>query len=447
MRRASIVALLLVLIAAAVEAQAVNPPQRVTRPPRAQGTTRSLQLDTSLFGGYDHNLGSSDVPAIDATSDPSTFRGWGSAGVKFSIAGVRRSLDVGAGATANTVRNRAGSASSGPVYGTNANAGFQTQLGGATTFALSNTATRTPYYSMGLFSALPQGSYSPDANPVNGIIDGHLWFLNSSATVSRSMSRRLTTSVSYSYQRNLYEGGSTDLDAEQHSAVVSMGQQISRTIQLQGSYHVASRGAAQGGVQYDGLAHGFSLGFSKSQQLGPSRALRISVGGGAELIDAGSTRRYWQPTYNASLGTDIGRSWVVSANYTQTSTMLASPLSAPDSYLTQTAVISVGGSLLDNLDLTLNTGAARGEIAAINSVTGSTGRYTALNSSLQVRVQVLSGLSAVVSTNYYRSELNGAAKQFLLSSGDFERASTRVGFTWNVPLLGPAQSGRRPRGR
>jgi hypothetical protein len=37
--------------------------------------------------------------------------------------------------------------------------------------------------------------------------------------------------------------------------------------------------------------------------------------------------------------------------------------------------------------------------------------------------------------NYYRSELTGAAKQFLISSGMFQRMSMRLGFGWDAGLL------------
>jgi hypothetical protein len=245
----------------------------------------------------------------------------------------------------------------------------------------------------------------------------------------------------------LYEGGSTDMSNEQHSAFVNVGQQVSRTIQLEASYHASSRGAVQSGLNYNGLAHGFTLGLRKSQPISRTRTLAVAVGGGAELIDTGGTKRYWQPTYNASIETDIARTWVVSANYLRTSAMLYSPLSTPDSYVTQSALISLGGDLFTNVDLAVNLGASRGEVAAVNSLTGIPGRYTGLNSSVQVSIRMMAGLSAVVSANYYQSELNGAAKQLLLSADNFQRVSVRTGFTWNVPLLNPGRGRRAPRGR
>jgi hypothetical protein len=196
---------------------------------------------------------------------------------------------------------------------------------------------------------------------------------------------------------------------EDHSASLDVTQQFSESTGLRGSYRVMKHGADQAGFQYDGFTHGFSLGFQMSQPISRTRSLAIAVGAGADLVNTSGNNRYWQPTYNASLGTDIARSWVVSANYSQTSAMLYSPLSAPDSYLTQTAMLSVGGDLSRILSLVVNVGASMGDVAAGNSVTGLPGHYVGLNSGVQLSTRLWSGWSAVVSGNYYRSELSGAA--------------------------------------
>jgi len=458
MTRGVVLALLAVPImgGATLEAQAVDPPPRVTKPPSTQGTTSSLQLGTSLFGGYNRNLVSTKAQAPTATIEPNAFTGWGSANLRYTLSSGARSLEVGGGATANT-NNNAGRvaantnnsvANSGPVFGANANVGFRTPLGRGATLALSQSASRTPYYSMGLFGGLPPGIYSPDSNPINGIVDGHLLALGSSVAVGYELTRRTSTSVSYAYRKNLHEGGqSSEMSYDDHSASLGVTQQISESTGVTGSYRIMKHGADQAGFQYDGFTHGFSLGFQRSQQLSRTRSLAIGVGGGADLVNTDGSNRYWQPTYYASLGTDIGRSWVVSANYSQTSAMLYSPLSAPDSYLTQTAILSVGGDLSRTLSLVVNVGATMGDVAGANSVTGSPGHYVGVNSGVQLSTRLWSGWSAVVSGNYYRSELSGAAKQFLVSSGDFQRTSVRGGLTWNVPLLNSGRSGRPPRER
>jgi hypothetical protein len=441
MTRVAFLALLTVVFVSSAAAQTMDPPPRVTRPPRTQGTTHSLSLGTSLFGGYDH----SQYPAGTLVTDPSivtgasiqpgTATGWGSARLNYSMDSDSRSFSLGAGGTANTNSN---SANDGPVYGLTANAGFSTSLWRSMSFSVSQNASRSPYYSTGVFGALPPGSYSPDSNPVNGIVDGHLTALTSAATLSYPLTRRTNTSFSYSYHTGLHDGSSS-FSNEDHSFGLNVGQQITRTIGSQVAYRLAKRQAHQTGLIWDGLQHGLTYGLNWSVPLGRSRTLAASVGGGADLVDM-NTGRYWQPTYYASLGTDIARTWSVSTNYSQVTAMLYSPLAPPDSYLTQTLGLGVGGNLAGNLALVVHVGATKGDVGAIQSITGSSGHYIGLSAGTQLSVQLPGGWSAVMSTNYYKSELSGAASQLMQSAGIFERKAVRGGFTWSMPLL---NSGRR----
>jgi hypothetical protein len=126
--------------------------------------------------------------------------------------------------------------------------------------------------------------------------------------------------------------------------------------------------------------------------------------------------------------------------------MLYSPLAAPDSYLTQTLTFGVGGDLTGNLDVGVHIGASRGEVQANQSITGSAGHYYGLNAGAQFSVRLSAGWSAVVSGSYYSTELDGAAAQFVRSSGDYTRTTLLGGIKWNVPLLEPRRTGRRSPG-
>jgi hypothetical protein len=291
--------------------------------------------------------------------------------------------------------------------------------------------------------------YSPDGNPINGIVDGYLMSLSSVASLGYSLTRRTSTGVSYTYQRSLHEGGRTSvMSNKDHSAAVNVSQQITRSVSTQGSYRVAKRSGDQAGIQFAGYTHTVTYGFGVSVPITRTRTLAISAGGGATATENGSTERYWQPTYYASLAGDIGRSWVVAANYLQISAMLYSPTAAPDSYLTQSLVISAAGDLTGRLSLVINTGASTGDIAAINSITGSAGRFTGANAGVQLTMSLTDDLSAVGSVNYYRSELSGAANQLMVpASGDFRRAAVRAGLTWDLPLLSTGRVPRAPRRR
>ena len=56
------------------------------------------------------------------------------------------------------------------------------------------------------------------------------------------------------------------------------------------------------------------------------------------------------------------------------------------------------------------------------------------------------GWSATTSATYYRSELRGAAKQFTLTTGDFQRASIWAGLSWSTMLHESPRGQRRAQG-
>ena len=451
-----LVVLTIVLAASRVaEAQVLTPPPRVTprppQPPQARGV-RSLQADTTLFGGYDRNLTNAlQAPGVPFSLD--NYRGQGAASLQYSI-GSRggQTLNVGGGADVmtrtTTATTTSASGNPGATYGFNGTAGFSTPMGSSTNIFLSSNASRNPYYSMGVFGSLPPGtSYLPDASPVNGIFDGYLWSLMSSAGISKNWARRTGSTLNYYYQQSLYKGGTQqNTEYAVHSVSATVNQQISQMIGLHVGYNIADRSGNQTGLQYDDRTQGFTVGVSATHPISQSRTLSIRVNGGANQINS-SSGHYWQPTYSGTLGVDIGRTWVASATYFQTSYFLSSPLSAPDSYLSQSLMFSVGGNLSNNVNLVLTTGASQGEVAAVNSITGTSGDYSGLVSGGQLSFGLAAGWSARISLNYYKSELSGAAKQFVPTTGAFERASVWAGVTWSGRLYESPRSERPGRGR
>jgi hypothetical protein len=439
--RAVILVLVVVPIGApAAAGQTMDPPPRVTQPPRTGGTTQSLGFDSSLFVGFDPG----SVPGAGVLTNPSnrpnTLTGWGSANLRYSIDAGSRAFSVGGGATASSNS----SATDGPVYGSSLNASFSTPLWQGLSFSISESVGRAPYYTTGVFGGVPPGWYAPDSNPVNGIFDGHLLSFSSTASLGYSATRHTGLSFNYAYMTSLHEGSSNFSNAD-HSFGLSVTQQITRSIGTRLSYRTALRQAEQSGLSYDGMSHGFTYGINLSQPIGATRTLAIAFGGGVDLVDLG-TDQYWQPTYFGSIGTDIGRSWSVHGNYSLQTLMLYSPLSAPDAYATHTLTFGVGGDLARSLGLGVHFGASRGEVQANQSITGSAGHYYGVNGGAQLSVRLSAGWSAVMSGNYYSSLLDGAAAQSVRASGDYTRTTLLGGFRWNVPLLDPRRTGRRAPG-
>ena len=451
MSRKIVLAVLGVLAATgAVNAQVLTPPPRVAQTQRTDPTptTHTLLLNGSLLGGYDDNVSPADqLQAPDVVFRQSSYTGSGSANLRYSLANGSRALDVSGGGTANAYTNVGGD--SGPLYGTDASVSFRTPIGARNSLSLSQSVNRSPYISMGLFnSVVPTGpvAYDPNGNPLNGLIDGNILSLASVVSVARTWARRTNSTLSYNFQNSMYRGGSVEFSDKSHAASLAVSQQFWRSTAVQGSYNVVLRGARQIGVSYDGLTHGLALGFTTTRPITRTRTLLIAAGGGADLVDVTGGSRFWQPSYYGRLGIDLGRSWNVSASYSQATSLLHTPLSAPDSYLTQTGVLSVGGNLGSRMDVVVNGGFTRGEVDAINSAVGAAGDYTAYTAATQLRARLTNWWSALVGVNYYESELSGAAQQFLQSSGHYERTSVRAGLSWTVPLYASVRIRRPQRG-
>jgi hypothetical protein len=76
-------------------------------------------------------------------------------------------------------------------------------------------------------------------------------------------------------------------------------------------------------------------------------------------------------------------------------------------------------------------------------LTGIDGKFIGITAGAQLSVSLMSSLSAVVSTNYFKSELQGAANLFGFTTSVYQRNSFRVGLNWSLPLYD--SSTRRPR--
>jgi hypothetical protein len=430
-----------------IEAQTMTPPPRVTaRAPQPQTrTTHALDMNSTFFGGYDRNL-TNALQAPGVQFEKENYTGQGSAGLSYSMGKGARNLLLGG--NGNVMTRTSVTRAQRAVYGFNANGSYTQPLSSKAGLFLSQNASRNPFYSQGLFGSLPPGvNYLPDSNPVNGIFDGYLWMMSSSAGMNTTWTSKTTTGLTYYYQRSLHEGGTRqDTRYAVHSGTLSLTQQITQSTGLRFGYQIASRSGDQTGLQYDDVTHGFTVGVSTSHAVSQSRTLSVSVNGGANQINTQS-RHYWQPTYYGSVGIDIGRSWVATTTYYQTSYFLSSPLSAPDSYLSQSLTVSTGGNLSRNVGLVFNVGATRGEVAAQNSVTGTSGDYIGFVTGAQISFGLGGGWSATTSANYYQSELRGAAKQFLPTTGAYQRAALWAGLSWNALLYESPRGTRERRGR
>jgi len=428
----------------------VPPPTRTVRTVNPNRPTQTLGLRLDLLGGYDRN----EVPPAPSQPTqqttvaqptvnfrPSSYRGSGTATLRYQRSTASRSLNLGGSGGANIYSSNGyanvSGAAPGPIYSSSANGSFTSSLGRKNTLALTQSVSRSPYMAFGLFNQQTAGTivYDADGNPVNNLIDGYTIAVNSTASLGRSWARGASTTVTYGYQRRTDERSAVDLYQNDHSGTLSYVQSLGRSIGFNLSYHVANRQAQQVGLERHDVVHGVTGGMQARIGISRSRALTLAGGGGADLIDvAGFANRYWQPNFYGNLGVDIGRSWVVSAHYSQASSVVNSPISTPDSYLTQSGVLSTSGGIGRRVDVVVNAGFTSGNVDAVHSVAGASGDFTGVTGAAQVRTALTSRWSLLVGVNYYRSELSGAASQFLQTPSDFQRTSVRLGMSWSIPL-------------
>ena len=454
--RSTLASFVVLLAAAPAAAQVLQPPPRASRPVLGTGrpqnpnaATHSLDLGVDLLGGYNVN----HVPPLETLTPekifrPSSYTGSADVNLRYALAKNGRGLNVSGGGQANAYTNVGGG--SGPFYSTNVNASGHTPLGAGFNLSLSQSANRSPYASMGLFSnTLVPGQavvYDAEGNPVNGVIEGNTLTMNSAAALSRSITRGTSATVRYGYFNSRHDGLSP-FSQKNHQGAVDVGAQIAQRATVNFTYRVADRDAQQSGVRRRDLHHGIQAGFATGRQISATRTLSGSVGGGADRTHDGN-QEHWSPAWYATVAVDLYRSWNLTANYRQTSVLVSSPLIAPDAYLTHAFVLGSGGQLARWLELVLNAGYTTGNAGAFTSAAGVPGSYRGYTGTAQFRAALAAGWSMVLSVNHYRSELSGAASQLLVQgSGAFSRSSARVGFVWSMPLYDSAGRTRIDRGR
>ena len=98
--------------------------------------------------------------------------------------------------------------------------------------------------------------------------------------------------------------------------------------------------------------------------------------------------------------------------------------------------VRLGGLLTDRMEAVFTGVYSNGRVGAARN-TSEPGRFNSYAVISQFRVPVTGWWSAVVSYSHYQFNLNAVASQTLSISPRAQRNAVSVGFTLQVPLVGP----------
>lgn len=462
----AVVALAL-LCATSSFAQVAQPPARPSRPrfgggppPDPNRVRHDLILDAHLLGGYQDNVTPFGVRGTGVTPRPSATMTAGGAGLQYSVGTAQKGLDIAGRGTA-TYASTYRQAGQPPGYGGDLAVSGRMGLGRHTTVSGFQSAQVSPYASLGIFGGLSGsllasgGSTSAftsaripgvEANMANALFEGMTWGLHSSGSIDHEWTRRMSTVVGYTFNRQTHDDR-TLLDNRTHVGRVAFSRKVGRTGNLMASYAGSFADLQQRGRAATTENHTIAFGAGVSRQISRTRTLAVSGAGGASYIDTYGTQvvrqRYWKPNVSATANLDLGRSWTIAVDWRQSANVVPSPLFGPQTFFSRSANVSLGGHVSDRIELVLSAANSNGIVG--QALPGDEGSYRGYTGNAQMRIGLTRWWSAIASINHYQASLSGTAAEALGTSSHFHTNSVTVGFGWSVPLIGGdtrRQSGR-----
>lgn len=318
------------------------------------------------------------------------------------------------------------------------------ELGRRNRVHFSSSLRNAPSTTFGEFGSLSTAvgpGALPDTDPTLGVGHQRSTMATLGGAFSREWTTRQSTSMSYShssteFERREPEEAGAGIDSSSDFVSLLHAWQFRRSVGLQVGY--SSSQGRYAGAREPLVGHGVSVGVDYARRISPSRQLAFSGQLGASYTDtishvSGIQRGYWAPAGSASIRTDLGRSWAVTANYSRSATVLERV--ALQTFYSDTLAIVAGGLIGRRFDATLTAGAARGytppgphDDGAYNSYTGS----------VQMRLAVTRWCAAMVAYNYYDYRVRG-----IEIPANFPRRSrfngVRAGLSFWLPLYSSAQ--------
>jgi hypothetical protein len=446
-------------------AQVAQPPPRPSRPrfgggpaPDPNRVRHDLLFDASLLGGYQDNTTPFGTKTTGVPPRPSATITAGSLGLQYSVGTQTKGFDLtgrGTASYASTYR----AAGQPPGYGGDLAASGQVGLGRHTRLAAFQSVQVSPFASLGIFGGLngnlasgtPSNAFrgtipGVEANLANALFEGMTWATHTAGSLDHEWTRRMSTVVGYMFNRQAHEDR-TLLDNRTHVGRLSFNRKVGRSGTVTASYSGSVADVVQRGRSATTENHTIRLGGGFSREISRTRTLSISGGSGGSHIDSRGPQvvrqRYWLPNAYGTANLDVGRSWTVAVDWRQSANHVPSPVFGPQTFLSRSANVSLGGHIRERIELVFSAANSNGTLG--RRLPGEEGEYKGYTGNAQVRVGLTRWWSAIASINHYQAVLSGAAAALLETSEHFHTNSVMVGFGWSVPLFSTASERGRPR--
>jgi hypothetical protein len=432
-------------------AQVIQRPERPIRglfgggpPPDPNRTRQDVTLSVSTLGGYDDNPSPQESGGGQDAFTPREpgYTGYADAALKYKRAKQTNVFEINGHAYANAYRNLGLT----PSFGGDAQVRLSTPLGKHNQLDVLESARSSPSYTIGAFAPLRgdvEAGLLPDASPTYGFSIRRSFANDASVSLTTRWAARNALTESYRYGSQNFEDHISD--GHRHEGSLGYTRTIGRRSGLTTSYRHAeseykeppARTARP--IQEDTA----EIGYQHEHTLSRTRRWAMEFGAGATYIQtvarvSRDRLDYAMPSGHAKLRFDVARTWSISSDYRRAVSVLEG-LTA-QSFVTDTALLRVGGFIGGRTELAVSTGYSSGA-GAIATESGAT--FESYTATAQLRFLLTRWWSAVISHNFYMYRLHGFDSLPAGLRDRLDRNAVRVGMSFDLPLYG-RYADRRP---
>ena len=427
------------LIPADASAQVIERPSRPFRglfasggPPADPNRTRQeLTLTANALAGWEEGFVLGGGGIGDLRPGVTAYTGLAEARLRYFRGRTSHSWTVDGRAFTNSY-----SVDLPTTFGGDAQVQTDQNFGRSNRFQFRQGITYEPLLTLGGFDPLDTGvvpSVLPVSHATAGVIEQSSIGLNSAVSLTRTWSRRHSTSADYSFIRDDYldESG---FDSRTHRVAVSHSLSLTRRTSLRTSYHYSDVAAVDTSAQGPGTDQGADVGFVYDRALSPTRRMSFTVAGGAthvSMLQEGTNApvEYWTPSGYGAMSLDFGRTWSVRGDFASGLTMLDSV--TRQMFYTRAVGFQIGGLIGRRLETAVSAGFTAGRVGG--GVSSEVGRYQSSLSTAQLSWALARCCAALVNYSYYDYRVEDVE----LSSGlppRFNRNAIRAGLSIWLPL-------------
>jgi hypothetical protein len=412
-------------------------------PPDPTRAREELTLTINALGGYDDNLSVADIQSNrppDPNQDKAGYMGVGDVFVRFWHGTTQKSFEIEGRGYVGSYSNT----DAGPIQGGSTRFGATSSWGRQSTVHFDQRVSFDPLYTLGGgFAPLREsvgGDGLPGANnSTAGIFIRDSWSSDSTIGLDYALGRRSRLSGTYAFDTRRYTDEQSG-SSWTHRASFGYIKTFDRSASLRAGYSYSNSRIEE--VLGANLLkrpieeHTIDAGPSYTKRISRTRQMAVSASLGATHIDtiSSTTNRplsYWTPYGSGQARLDLGRSWALWGDYRRGMTVLDGL--TIQTYMTDTAAVTVGGLASRLVELTVTGGFANGQ-APHGSNSNST--FNTYLVGLQGQVALSRYLAAVVNYSHFDYAFTNTTDLPTGFQSTFSRNSIRFGVRLWVPLLG-----------